>query len=105
MPTPAVTPNSFMMSVTETLALSLDGSAYLGSGQTVTNPTVTLFNQQTETYVDGLVDPSLSGNIITQLVRGPTDLIVGCRYLLNANFTAAPSSNVWSMQLVIVAVP
>ena len=103
--TPAVNPPTFTMSVTETLALALDGGALLTTGQSITAQATTLVDMATKLLVALPDSPTVSGTQVVQTVRGPTQLVAGHRYRLTANFTASPSANVWAMELIILAVP
>ena len=102
---PATNPPSFTMSVTEVLGLPFDATAYLSAGQTVTSVTSTMVNLaggQTVTLNDA---PSVSGNIVTQILNGPAELVAPGTYRLTVSFVASPSSNKWAMQLVVYVVP
>ena len=101
---PATTPATFTMSVTETLAFPIDMSAYLSSGQSVASPTATLVRLDTNVAVTLSDNPSTSGNVVTQIIRG-SELVANERFRLTVNFTASPSSNIWAAELIIVAVP
>ena len=103
--TPAVNPPTFTMSVTETLALALDGAPLLTTGQSVTAQAATLVDMATKAPVTLADSPTVSGTQVVQTVRGPTELVAGHSYRLTVNFTASPSANVWAMELIVLAVP
>lgn len=101
MVTPFAYPASYEMSITESLGLPFDVSGYLGTGQSPASPTSSMVDMGTGDTVD-LGDPTVVAKVITQIVDG-SDLDAGHEYLLIVNFTASPSSNVWAVELRIIA--
>ena len=104
MNSPAVIPSSFTISITETLALGVDMTAYLTGWQTVADVTTTLVDQRLGIPITMANAPTVAGNIVTQIVNGPTDLASTGSYLMTVNFTAAPSTNRWAAELLLTAV-
>jgi hypothetical protein len=104
MSSPTVWPPTFTMSVTEALPLVFDTTGLLLNGQAPANATsglVALTSSEAFALADA---PVISGNFITQIVNGPTELVKPGKYRLTVNFTASPSSALWAMELVIIAV-
>jgi hypothetical protein len=104
MTSPATSPPTWMMSVTESLALTFDTTAYLSGEQYPASAACTLIHLSTGQAVSPSADPAVEDTSITQLISGGTDLPAIGQYRLIVNFTALPSSNRWAMELVINAV-
>ena len=96
----STTPAGFKMGVTETLPLGFDTTALLASGQSPTSPVCVLTNVTTGKAVTLADSPTINGNVITQIVRGPTQLVVDDKFVLAVTFTAA-ANTIWTMVLVI----
>ena len=91
------------MATYESLPLQFDATSLLGTGETIGSAASVL----TDTTNGGssnvpLSDvPTVSGNIVTQEIKGPTELTAGHTFRLNVNITITPNVKVWSMQLDI----
>jgi len=94
-----VTPASFSMLTTETLPLAFDASTLLADGESVSDVSVTLVSLGDASTVDLADDPSVAGNVITQVVDG-SQLSPDQRYRLAVTFQAA-TDKVWTLPLVI----
>ena len=98
----SVTPISFRMSQAETLPLTFDATAYLNTGQSVTNPVASLLQVGGKgTSATPTISPSISGNVVTQTITGPVDLPVLGIYRLRILFLASPGNAEWAMDLPI----
>jgi len=101
----AVQPATFSMSITEIQTLQFDPTAYLSSGQRVSSPAVSLTRMSDGSPATPTYQPVVTGNLITQVLDGPNELDVNAVYRLRVTFTAAPSVNVWAMDLVVTVTP
>lgn len=101
MPTPlSTTPAGFEMATTETLPLGFDATALLAGGQTISAPSSVLLNVETGAVVTLADAPTVLGNVITQIIRGPTQLLLNEKFALSVTFTAAANTT-WTMVLII----
>lgn len=86
-----VSPSSYEIGSTETLALSFDVSGDLSGSETAVSAVSSLVNRQSgDTYDDGLVgDPEIDvdGSLITQVVA---NLQAGHKYRLVITFVVTP---------------
>jgi cellulase/cellobiase CelA1 len=94
-----VSPPNFEMQTTETLPLGFDATALLSGAQTISAVAVVLTDIATGVAITLANPPSVSGNIISQIVVG-SQLVAGHSYRLVVTFTAA-ASEIWSMPLRI----
>jgi len=94
-----VSPPSFVMQSSEELPLGFDATALLLSGQTVSSPTTVLTDLTTSTTITLANAPTVSGNIVTQVVVG-SQLTADHVYRLVVTFTAGTDTT-WSMPLQI----
>jgi hypothetical protein len=94
----ALTPNTFAMTSAETLALSFNATAWLGSGETIASATAVLTDLGTGTTRPASLSgsPSVSGAVVIQAV---TDLAAG-RYRLEILITTS-AGNVEDLPLII----
>ena len=101
----AVNPPTFTMSVAETQTVGLDATAYLSTGQSVSSVSSSLTRLSDGQVVSLSDSPTLSGNVVSQILRGPTELDAGSVYLLRVTFVATPSVNKWAMDLEVTVTP
>lgn len=95
----STSPSYFEIGTGETLPLSFDASAYLGSGESVASATVTVTRQDTGASVPAALSgsPSISGgDTVLQIVLGSA-LVAGVAYLIRVTVTITPSSKVEEM--------
>jgi hypothetical protein len=92
-------PAGFEMGTTETLPLGFDATKLLAVGQSVSAPFSVLKNIDSGKPVTLADSPTVSGNVITQIVRGSA-LVALTKYALSVTFTAAANTT-WTMVLVI----
>jgi hypothetical protein len=90
------------MSVTETWPLSIDFTAYLSGSEAISSPVSTLVNTVYGTPVQLANSPSISGNIVTQIVAGPTDIVTPGRYLLTVNVTISSTYKPSTETIIVV---
>lgn len=95
----ATLPPLFEMATTEELPLGFDTSVLLAEGQSASEPSAVLVDIATGDTVELEDDPTLSENVITQIVRGSA-LAAEQRYALSMTFTAAANVT-WTMVLTI----
>lgn len=102
---PAAVPPTLSMSVVESFQLEFATANDLsaGGGTSPTNASSTLVNISTGLPVVLANSPTVTDTDIFQWVRGPTELVVPGRFLLTVTFTASPSSNIFAMELVVIA--
>jgi len=100
-PQPLLTiPAGFVMGITETLPLGFDTTNLLGADQSPSNPVTVLTDTTTGDAITLPDAPTITGTVITQIVRGPTQLVVGHKFVLSWTFTAAVDT-VWTENTII----
>ena len=109
---PTTDPATWTMSVTEDLVLPFDVTGDLVQFQTPTSPTAILYDIEKDVVVTLAHAPVVTGPdanshyFIDQRVSGPAgDLPHPGNYRLTITFTAFPSTNVWAMELTVIAIP
>lgn len=99
-----VSPPTFSMSVTEVQTLSFNPVAYLSEGQSVADVTSSLTETSSNQTTSPTNAPTISDGNVIQVISGADDLAANGTYRLRITFTASPSVNVWTMDLLITAV-
>lgn len=96
----ATTPAGVQQATVEFIAWGIDMTDILLPGQTPINPVSTFQNLVNKTYITLNYFPTVSGNIVTQIIDG-SELKANTTYQLVITFTASPSSNVLASVLTI----
>lgn len=88
-------PGSYVMATTDIKPLGFDTSDDLAEGQTPSAPVTSMVDEDGAAIV--LVDaPTISGNVITQIVRGSV-MEADTRYFLTVQFTAGTDDETTSV--------
>jgi hypothetical protein len=87
----STSPAGITQATTEEIPWGIDMTAALPQGGSVTGPSCTLFDQTTGKSVTLTDNPSVTGNVVTQIIRGST-LAANHVYLLTCTFTAAANT-------------
>lgn len=86
---PSTRPSAFTMLTTMTLPLALDASERLEGDETISSAVVTLLDVTTGQTVELADEPTIEVDQIVQIVRGPTQLVKGHKFLLVWTYTVA----------------
>lgn len=109
--TPSTDPSDWTMSLTEDLVLPFDATGDLVTGESVASATSKLYDIEKDTTIITAnapypTGPDANGHwFVNQRIVGPTDLPHVGKYRLTINFVAYPSTNVWAMELMVIAIP
>jgi len=87
-------PSSFLMASAEILPIGIDVTALLSTGQSIGEYSITVTDYATASPVTLADTPAVSGNVVTQIIRG-SELQPSSTYRVNLVFNAAPSVAVW----------
>ncbi len=96
-----VVPGKFVMSVAEVWTLPFDASAYLSTGESVSNVVAAMTKVSDGSTVVLADAPTVAGNVISQKLNGPAELTSGDLFRLRFTFTVSPTTDLRVMTLMV----